>query len=116
MTPKKLKLKKYKKGDEIVGQYFRKIAGEDLQVASAYEIYADVFDEGNFYQVPNVFSKNKGSGKFLDFLKALKSGLDKPVYFCTITNSGIYKYLNKAGIGVVLYKNNKPQFYSIETK
>lgn len=113
-----LKLKKFKKGDKMAGVYvgLPMTAGEDLQVASAYEIYADVFDKGTFYQVPNVVSMNKGSGRFLDFLITLKRGLDKPVYFCTITNMGI-KYLHRADIGVVKYdgKGKNPKFYAVET-
>lgn len=94
------------------------VAGENLTVASAYGIYADVFDKGTYYQVPNVVSMNKGSGRFLDFLITLKRGLDKPVYFCTITNMGIYKYLHRADIGVVKYEGKKgkaPKFYSVDT-
>jgi len=105
----KLKLKKYKKGDKLVGTYLGEIAGDDLQIGSAYSIHADIFDKGKFYQVPNVWSENKGSGYFLDFLIALKRGLDKPVYFCTITNIGLYKYLHRADVGVVEYKKKKPQ-------
>lgn len=112
-----LKLKKFKKGDKMAGVYFGlpTTAGDDLQVASAYGIYADVFDKGTYYQVPNVVSMNKGSGRFLDFLITLKRGLDKPVYFCTITNMGIYKYLHRADIGVVQYEKKKPKFYSVDT-
>lgn len=113
-----LKLKKFKKGDKMAGVYaggLKMQAGENLQVASAYGIYADVFDKGTYYQVPNVVSMNKGSGRFLDFLITLKRGLDKPVFFCTITNSGLYKYLNRADIGVVVYKGKKPAFYSVDT-
>jgi len=115
-----LKLKKYKKGDKLAGVYLgmSTVAGENLTVASAYGIYADVFDKGTYYQVPNVVSMNKGSGRFLDFLITLKRGLDKPVYFCTITNMGIYKYLHRADIGVVKYEGKKgkaPKFYSVDT-
>jgi hypothetical protein len=110
----KLKLKKYKKGDKLVGTYLGEVAGEDLQIGSAYGIHADIFDKGKYYQVPNVWSENKGSGMFLYFLVALKQGLDKPVYFCTITNMGLYKYLHKAGIGEVVYESKKPTFYNIE--
>ena len=112
----KLNLKKYKKGDKIAGTYLGEIAGEDLQVASAYNIHADVFDKGKFYQVPNVYSLKKGSGNFLKFLIALKKGLDKPVYFCTITNQKIYKYLQKADIGVVQNVKGKPAFYKVVDK
>lgn len=112
-----LKLKKFKKGDKLVGMYvgLPTTAGDDLQIASAYEIYADVFDKGKYYQVPNVVSMNKGSGRFLDFLITLKRGLDKPVFFCTITNMGLYKYLHRADIGIVEYKNKKPLFYKVKT-
>ena len=113
----------YKKGEKIektstaktAGVYLNEIAGKDLKICSAYGIYADVFDKGKYYQVPNVISLNKGSGRFLDFLITLKRGLDKPVYFCTITNMGIYKYLHRAGIGVVQHKNGKASFYEVET-
>lgn len=109
-----LVLKKYKKGDKIAGIYLTEFAGENMQVASAYGIYADVFDKGTYYQVPNVVSMNKGSGRFLDFLITLKRGLDKPVYFTTITNQGIYKYLCFADIGVVRYEKSKPSFFKVE--
>lgn len=112
-----LTLKKYKRGDKLAGVYLGMptVAGDDLQVASAYGIYADVFDKGTYYQVPNVVSMNKGSGRFLDFLITLKRGLDKPVFFCTITNMGLYKYLHRADIGVVQYEKKKPKFYSVDT-
>lgn len=109
-----LVLKKYKKGDKIAGIYLTSFAGKDMYVASAYGIYADVFDKGTYYQVPNVVSMNKGSGRFLDFLITLKRGLDKPVYFTSITNQGIYKYLCFADVGVVQYKNSRPSFYKVE--
>ena len=112
----KLKLKKFKKGDKTVGTYVGDMpteAGSDMYIASAYGIYADVFDKGKYYQVPNVFSKNPGSGYFLDFLITLKRGLDKPVYFCTITNMGIYKYLERSGIGVVKQEGKKKIFYKV---
>jgi hypothetical protein len=112
-----LEIKRYKKGEKIktAGIYLKEVAGADLSICSAYGIYADVFDKGKYYQVPNVLSLNKGSGKFLDFLITLKRGLDKPIYFCAITNMGIYKYLHFAGIGVVEFKNGKPQFYEVIT-
>jgi len=109
-----MELIKYKKGDKIAGCYLGSFAGEDLQVASAYNIHADIFNKGKYYQCPNVVSLKKGSGKFLDFLKLLKKTLDKPIFFCTITNEGIYKYLKKAGIGIVVYKDDKPLFYDIK--
>lgn len=113
-----LKITKYKKGQKIktAGVYLTEIAGDNLLICSAYGIHADVFDQGKYYQVPNVFSLNKGSGRFLDFLITLKRGLDKPVYFTCITNMGIYKHLHFAGIGVVEYKGKKPVFYRLEPK
>lgn len=114
-----LSLKKYKKGDKLAGVYvgMPTIAGANLMVASAYGIYADVFDKGTYYQVPNVVSMNKGSGRFLDFLITLKRGLDKPVFFCTITNMGLYKYLHRADIGIVKSdeKGKKQKFYMVDT-
>lgn len=112
-----LKLKKYKKGEKLAGIYVggpTSFAGEDLYIASAYGIYADVFDKGRYYQVPNIMSIKPGSGRLLDFLVTLKRGLDKPVYFCTITNDGMYKYLYKADIGIVKYEDKKPHFYKLE--
>lgn len=113
----KLKLKKYKKGDKMVGVYsgFPIKAGENMYVASAYNIYADIFDKGSYYICPNVESAKRGSGRFLDFLITLKRGLDKPVFFATITNQGLYKYLEKADIGVMLEVGGKRKFYKIES-
>lgn len=114
-TDEKLVVKEFKKGDKTVGTYVGGMpteAGEDMLIASAYGIYADLFDKGNYYQCPVVQSTNTGSGKFLDFLLALKAGLDKPVYFCSITNQRIYKYLEKAGIGVVV----DGKFYKVQAK
>ena len=118
MKEVKLHIKKYRKGDKIAGIYMGLTtkAGESMYVADAYGIYADLFDKGKFYQCPNVQSEKPGSGKFLDFLNVLKRDLDKPVYFCTIVNNGIYKYLEKAGIGVVVYDGKKPVFYKVQTK
>lgn len=112
MKMENLKIKKYKKGDKMAGIYlqFPIKAGEDMCVVNAYGIYADLFDKGKFYICPNVQSMNKGSGRFLDFLITLRRGLDKPVFFATITNQGIYKYLEKAGIGVVKDGKNKRKF------
>lgn len=118
MKEVKLHIKKYRKGDKIAGIYMGLTtkAGESMYVADAYGIYADLFDKGKFYQCPNVQSEKPGSGKFLDFLNVLKRDLDKPVYFCTIVNHGIYKYLEKADIGVVVYDGKKPVFYKVQTK
>ena len=111
------KIKKYKKGDKMVGIYggFPITAGENMYVASAYNIYADLFDKGSYYICPNVQSMKKGSGFFLDFLITLKRGLDKPVFFTTITNQGLYKYLEKADIGVMVEKGKKKNFYKVES-
>lgn len=111
-----MKFKKYKKGQKMAGIYLglSQSAGENMHVASAYEIYADVFDKGKYYQVPNIVSMNKGSGKLLDFLITLKRSLDKPVFFCTITNQGMYKYLCQSRIGIVEYQGKKPKFYSVK--
>lgn len=115
----KLQIEKYKKGQTITaGIYinFPVKAGAKMMVVNAYGIYADVFDREKYYHVPNVQSKKPGSGKFYDFLLALKKGLDKPVYFTTITNQGIYKYLEKADIGVVVYDSGKPMFYNVKVQ
>ena len=118
MKEVKLNIRKYRKGQKIAGIYIglSTTAGESMYIADAYGIYADLFDKGKFYQCPNVQSEKPGSGKFLDFLKVLKRDLDKPVYFCTIVNNGIYKYLQQAGIGVVVYDGKKPVFYKVEAK
>ena len=110
----KLNWRIYKKGEKIVGTYLNEIAGDNLQIATAWGISADIFDKGKYYQCPNVVSENKGSGKFLDFLKLLKKTLDKPIYFCAVVNQRIYKYLEKADIGVVVYKGETPQFYKVK--
>lgn len=98
-----LSIKRYKKGDKLAGQYGSGLdvqAEQDLSIASAYGIHADLFDMGLYYQCPSVYSESPGSGHFLEFLRALKAGLDKPVYFVNVTNQHIYKYLARADIGV----------------
>lgn len=111
MTGTKLKIQKYKKGDKTAGIYcgFPMTAGEDMSIVSAYGIYADVFDKGKYYQIPNVQSKKPGSGRFSQFLEVLKT-LDKPVYFCSVVNQHLYKYLSEAKIGVVVDGN----FYQVQ--
>lgn len=109
-----LEVREFKKGDKLSGIYgMGMVAGDDIKIASAYGIHADLFDMGEYYQCPNVLSENQGSGNFLEFLKELKSGMDKPVYFVNITNQHLYKYLSWAGIGVKAEDGN---FYEVRLR
>lgn len=107
---------KYKKGDKIAGVYLATFAGDNMYVAEEFGIMADIFDKKSHFECPNIYSKKKGSGKLLEFLTHLKNSLDKPIYFTAITNQGIYKYLQKADIGVAIYDGPKPVFYKVTLK
>lgn len=105
-------LKAYKKDQEIKCYGMPTIAGQDMLVASQFGIYADIFDEGSYYVCPSVVSTDPGSGKFPEFLESLKLALDKPIYFASVINKGIYPHLAKAGIGIV----KDGDLYNLERK
>lgn len=82
-------------------------------LAEKYGIVAEIRRKGGWWICPQVNSKNKGSGKFGDFLQELQDICRKKrkrFVFEAITNEGLYKYCEKLNIPVLV----KGGLYSVK--
>jgi hypothetical protein len=84
-------------------------------LAEKYGIVAEIRRKGGWWICPRVNSKNKGSGKFGDFLKELKEicrKKRKKLVFEAVTNDGVYRYCEKYDIPVLV----KGNLYNVKTQ
>ena len=74
-------------------------------IAKKFGITAEMYVRGTFMVCPMVYAHNPGSGKFDEFLDELKASCKEmrmELVFSSITNEGIYTYMEKHEIPVLV--------------
>lgn len=74
-------------------------------IAKKFGITAEMYVMGTFMVCPMVYAHNPGSGKFDEFLDELKASCKEmrmELVFASITNQGLYKYMERHEIPVLV--------------
>lgn len=89
-------IKFFKKGDPVDSM---STAGADMYQYTEFGITADVFETEKGWEIPMIHSENPGSGRFPDFLEALKKeAKGKRIIINTVVNERIKSHFLRAGI------------------